>query len=169
MELRETKHEVTFARESIKRINFHLLAGMESILGGGGSKIHLWIEKIIRLDRNYIKKYLCLERPDDFGLDKIIRANDEESLHNHRSWGALDYAGIILQKKSTDRVKSEKPHRQFDRFRKVVRNGEHAKKQIFLAFDVDERLNRAWRKKLKLMKGLENLREESRKFRETEQ
>jgi len=64
------------------------LAGMETILGGGGSTILYWLEKIDRFDRKFMQPVSCGREKEDQRLEKMLKhQNTTATAANSFLWG----------------------------------------------------------------------------------
>lgn len=60
--------------EFSEQVNVHVLAGMQTILGGNSSTMHYWIEKIERFENKYIYPVLCKKTSGEVKLDALRAA-----------------------------------------------------------------------------------------------
>ncbi len=70
----EKPHVDNFTSTAVSRINFNVLAGMEAILGGGGSSIHYWLEKIQRWDIKHVQPIMCKKGAKTKSFKELIKS-----------------------------------------------------------------------------------------------
>ena len=160
---REKPHADNFTSTTITRINFHVLAGMETILGGGGSTIHYWLEKLERFDRKYMQPLMCKEGSDEKRFAAILRhqARGDGNFQNNVLWGSQDYAkqklvkmkteGSLPTETATPRTQRQKM-KDIGKFKSAIKGKKEAAEES--VFTTDEHLNQAWRRKLELIKAM---------------
>ena len=137
-----------FTSTTIERMNFHILAGMETILGGGGSTIHYWLEKLDALDKKYIYPYLCKKRSDTMEGAEVR----QQAYRNIILWGTQDYARKKLSDMKADEVTQPKTQKDVTRFKSAMKERKHEGDKSESVFATDEHLNKAWKIKLQLIK-----------------
>ncbi len=55
----ETPSLANFTSTVIGKVKFHALAGMGSVIGGGGGTIHYYLEMFQRWDKKYVQSFIC--------------------------------------------------------------------------------------------------------------
>ena len=162
MNFKEQEHSDNFTSATIQRVNFHVLAGMETILGGGGSTIHYWFERIELFDKTYMQPIMCSKGSDEKRLAAMIKNQGKGiSLSNNNVlWGSHDYAKQrIAQHKggkgdlfASPDIKQKRIN-DLSKYREAIKEkkDEIGTESIILA---DERLNEALKKKQDLMRAM---------------
>jgi len=162
-------HRDNFTATILKKVNFHLLAGMETILGEGGSSIHYWLERMNNLDKHSLRPIFSGRQDDDRRFRELIhhnrtRENPQQSLQNVILWGVNKYSQSKRERaslqeasknahaKNATRTTSQKAN-AVKKFEEVLR--EKADSGSNNIFATDERLNLEWRRKLDLIHTLQ--------------
>ncbi len=163
LNFREQPHTDNFTSTTIARVNFHILAGMETILGGGGSTIHYWLEKFERFDRKFMQPLMCKEGSDEKRFAALLRHQAHgDNIQNNVLWGSQDYAerrlalvkteGGTMKTDSAPRTQRQKM-RDIGQFKRAIKGSkeDEGDDSVFVA---DEHLNDAWKRKLELIKAM---------------
>ena len=158
MRFKENLPEDTFTSIAMERANFHLLAGMETILGGGGSTLHYWLERIEQFDKRYIQPLLCQkDYVESFGLIKLLEIQQNLKL-NEMNWEAMKEASkSIKEERDDDDGKSK-----VSKFKKAVQMERSSRIHPQPGSDCDE----AWNRKLEAFRRLKEVAEESKKAKD---
>ncbi len=106
----EKPHVDNFTSIAIGRINFNVLAGMEAILGGGGSSIHYWLEKIQRWDIKHVQPIMCRRGAKAKTFKALIESISRKGCETHDE-ATLDCRDCV-KKVVTKNVKGPKTKRQ---------------------------------------------------------
>ncbi len=162
LNFKEQPHTNNFTSDTIVQLNFYILAGMETILGGCGSTIHYWLAKFERFDRKFIQPLLCKEGSDEKRFALILRHQAQgNNMQNNMLWGSQDYAERRLalvkpdsgEAKTDAALKTKKPTSERAGFKRDIRSkDDDGEDPVFVA---DEHLNDAWRRKLELIKAMD--------------
>ncbi len=161
---REQAHADNFTSTTIASINFYVLAGMETILGGGGSTIHYWLEKLERFDRRCMQPLMCKEGSDEKRFATILKHQGRgDNIQNNVLWGSQDYAKKRLAKIKTEegstRTQMTAPTKIKDigKFKRAIQKSRSGSTEETSVFITDERLNDAWKRKLELIKAIKQV------------
>jgi hypothetical protein len=172
---------------AIKRVNFHVLAGMETviicgfihccwprpgltksdqILGGGGSTIHYWLERVDTLDKTLIQPMLChaqIETTDFGAMLGGDRGKDRMLGQNHVMWGAISYAekklahshhvgrrGVSEVQKKTHEDKKK----VISKLKEAMEEHDRGSSEGRTIGTTGKSLDAAWKRKVEVMKTL---------------
>ena len=165
MNFKERQHKENYTTTTIKRVNFHILAGMEAILGGGSSRIHFWLEKFERFDKKHIQPILCVSKEHEAPFDVLQMEGlglEQKLGRDHMMWGAIHYAREKVAMSTDQRRKCDEKcdvtkTKDVSKFKNAISNqvpiaGHH--RRIPSPYGSCEEMNQAWKRKLDLMRAV---------------
>jgi len=159
------RHKKNFTSTIIKKINFHVLAGMETILSEGGSTIHYWLERMENCDKHSLQPIFSGNNGDEKVFNKLLRQHGRNhTLQNNILWGVNRYAKSKMpsltatsrktQVNSNRRTTTEKS-KDIKKFKEAMRDKDDGG-NITSMFATDNNLNVEWKRKLDLIQALHN-------------
>ncbi len=71
----------TFTCLVMDRIVFHSVAGMEAIMGGAGTRIHYWVERLEHFDKRYFRRFIVIPAKDLSGLSDFLHHKELHKIY----------------------------------------------------------------------------------------
>ncbi len=84
----ETKSKKdSFTRLVMDRVVFHSVAGMEAIMGGAGTRLHYWVERMELCDKKYFRRFVVIPSKDLTGLSDFLHHKELHKIYRMHNPG----------------------------------------------------------------------------------